>query len=280
MPEVKNQVVQAGELHLNVYEWGRADQPLLVLLHGLASTSHMFHLIAPQLAKDYHVIAYDQRGHGLSDKPDTGYDFETIAHDLDHLLEALGLANQTFALAGHSWGASTALYYAATRADRVQKVILIDGGLRPVTDFFDALESMAPPQRQNWPISDVKRMIRENWLGRAYRPELEPLVLSIYDQSNLNDVKPYLTLARHMQIARALWDFKASDTFARVQAPVLAVIGIGFGEAPNPNLKTYVAEAKARLKRFEAAWMPETIHDIPWHHPQELVEIMRRFLVE
>lgn len=280
MAEVKNHVVQAGELRLNIYEWGRADQPLLILLHGLASTSHMFDLIAPQLAGDYHVIAYDQRGHGLSDKPDTGYDFETIARDLDHLLEALGLANQTFALAGHSWGASTALYYAATRADRVKKAILIDGGLRPVTDFFDSLEAMAPPQRQNWSLSDVKRMIRENWLGQAYRPELEPLVLSIYDQSNPNDVKPYLTLTRHMQIARALWDFKASDTFARVQAPVLAVIGIGFGEAPNPNLKAYVAEAKANLKQFEAAWMPETIHDIPWHHPQELVTIMRRFLAE
>jgi len=280
MLEPHNHVVEVGDLRLNVFEWGSSDKPLLVLLHGLASSSHMFDLIAPKLAEDFHVIAYDQRGHGLSDKPDTGYDFETISSDLDNLLLAMGLANKEFVLAGHSWGGFTALYYAATRAARVRKAILIDGGLQRATDLFDSLEAMAPPQRANWSIADVKRMIHENWLGAAYRPELEPLVLSIYDQSNPNDVKPYLTLARHMQIARALWDFRAVDYFAKVQAPVLAVLGIGFGEAPDPRIKAYVNEAKAKLKHFDAAWMPETIHDIPWHRPQELVEIMRRFLAE
>ncbi len=280
MPEAQNRLVQAGRLRLNVFEWGRADDPLLVLLHGLASSSHMFDLIAPQLAEDFHVITYDQRGHGLSDKPHTGYDFETISTDLDNLLETMGLANKPFALAGHSWGAATALYYTATRPQRVQKTILIDGGLRPVTDFFNSVDEMAPPQHHNWPIADVKRMIREDWLGAAYRPELEPLVLSIYDQSNPHDVQPHLKLAQHMQIAQALWDFKAADYFAEVQTPLLAVLGIGFGESPDPRVKAYVNEAKASLKYFDVAWMPDTIHDIPWHRPHELATIMQRFLAE
>ncbi len=280
MAEAQNRLVKAGNVKLNVFEWGEASKPLLILLHGLASSSHMFDLIAPKLADDYYVIAYDQRGHGLSDKPAAGYDFETIATDLDHLLETMGLANIPFALVGHSWGAWTALYYAATRPQRVQKTILIDGGLRPVTDFFKSVDEMAPPQHQNWPISDVKRMIREDWLGAAYRPELEPLVLSIYDLTNPNDVQPHLKLAQHMQIAQALWDFKAVNYFAKVQTPVLAVLGIGFGEAPDPQLKAYVNEAKAGFKHFDAAWMPDTIHDIPWHRPYELVTIMEQFLAQ
>ncbi|MBA3871704.1 MAG: alpha/beta hydrolase [Anaerolineae bacterium] len=278
MADGQNRLVQVSDLRLNVTEWGGADNPPLILLHGLASSSHMFDLVAPELAADYHVIAFDQRGHGLSDKPTTGYDFETVASDLDKLVEVLGLADKPFHLAGHSWGASTALYYAATRPERVQKVILIDGGLRPVTEGFKSVEEMAPPQHQNWPIADVKHMIREDWFGWAYRPELEALALSIYDLSNPNDVQPYLKLAQHMQIAQALWDFRAADYFSRVHAPVLAVLGIERGETPSASLQEYVAAAQTSLKQFEVFWMPETIHDIPWHRPHELVTIMRNFL--
>ena len=278
MSGVQNRFVQAGGLRLNVYEWGSATKPLLILLHGLASSSHMFDLVAPELAADYHVIAYDQRGHGLSDKPATGYDFETVAADLDNLLEALGLANKSFMLAGHSWGAFTTLHYAATRSQRVQNAILIDGGLRSVTDFFKSVDEMAPPQHHNWLLADVKHMIREDWLGAAYRPELEPLVLSIYDLSNPNDVQPHLKLAQHMQIARALWDFRATDYFSQIQAPVLALLGTGIGESRDPRVAAYVEAAKAAVKQFEVVWMPDTIHDIPWHRPHELVTIIRSFL--
>ncbi len=89
MSDVRNRLVQAGDLHLNVFEWGSAAKPLLILLHGLASSSHMFDLIAPELALDYRIITFDQRGHGLSDKPTIGYDFETIASDLDRLIGSL-----------------------------------------------------------------------------------------------------------------------------------------------------------------------------------------------
>lgn len=278
MSDPRNIMIHAGDLRLNTFEWGSATNPPLILLHGLASTSHMFDLIAPQLAADYHVIAFDQRGHGLSDKPDTGYDFETIASDLDNLLAAMGLSDVPVALAGHSWGAATTVYYTTTRPQRVQKAILIDGGLRPMTDFFKSLDDMAPPQRHNQTLADIKRMIRENWLGAAYRPELEPLALSIYDLTNPDDVHPHLKLANHMQIASALWNYRALDYFSRIQSPVLAVLGIGVGESLDPRTQGYTEAARASLKQFEVVWMPDTIHDIPWHRPNELVSLMRRFL--
>ncbi len=160
----------------------------------------------------------------------------------------------------------------------MQKVILIDGGLRPVTDFFKSVDEMAPPQYQDRSIGEVKRAIREDWLGAAYRSELEPLVLAIYDLSNPDDVQPYLKLPQHMQIARALWHFRATDYYARIQSPVLAILGIGVGELPDPRVLDYVTKAKANLKQFEVVWMPDTIHDIPWHRPHELVTNMRSFL--
>ena len=61
----------------------------LVLLHGLASQAHIWDLVAPLLIDSFRVIAIDQRGHGLSDKPDSGYDWATVTADLDAILNAL-----------------------------------------------------------------------------------------------------------------------------------------------------------------------------------------------
>ncbi len=278
MPDIHNHFVSVGALRLNVFDWGTDGQPPLILLHGLASTSRMFDLLAPELIKEYHVVAYDQRGHGLSDKPDDGYDFESIASDLDRLLDALGFGAQPVALAGHSWGASTVLYYAATRLQRVRRSILIDGGLTRVTDSFARLEDMAPPQARNRTLDDLKTMIRQHWLGDAWRPELEPLVLSIYDLSDPLDVQPRLTLARHMQIAEALWNFRPLEYYARVVCPILNIAARRAGEPPNARLQAYAAEAQAQNPRLQFVEMLDTIHDIPWQRPRELAELMRRFL--
>ncbi|MFN8598748.1 MAG: alpha/beta fold hydrolase, partial [Anaerolineae bacterium] len=78
----KETYIEANGLRFHALDWGgRGDW--LVLLHGLASQAHIWDLVAPQLIDRFRVIAIDQRGHGLSDKPDSGYDFATITRDLD-----------------------------------------------------------------------------------------------------------------------------------------------------------------------------------------------------
>ena len=114
--------------------------------------------------------------------------------------------------------------------------------------------------------------------GEAYRPELEPLALSVYNVSKPDDVQPYLKLEQHMQIARALWEFNPSDYYARVQASVPTILAIEAGATPHAQTQAAVEAAKANIKQFEMAWMPDTIHDIPWQRPQELANIMRDFL--
>ena len=80
----------ANGINLHYRDWGGFDKPEaqpVVLLHGLASTCHIWNLVAPILAEDFAVIAVDQRGHGHSDKPDYGYDFATVARDLLGVIE-------------------------------------------------------------------------------------------------------------------------------------------------------------------------------------------------
>ena len=274
--------LKIDDLQLHVQEWGDPRSPTLVLLHGLASTSHMFDLIAPALGDYFHVVAPDQRGHGLSDKPSSGYDFETIARDLDGLLDAYGVEQGI--VFGHSWGAYTTLYYAATRPERIVKAGLIDGGIRLFSELFptwaEAEQQMSPPAYVNRTLADIEHMIQCDWLGAAYRPELLPLALSVFDISDPNNVHAHLSRANHMQIARAIWDIHPYQYYLQVECPLLSVNAIAPGDdTPDAQLQANMAEAEELFSSAEVVWMPDTIHDIPWHRPDELLAIMGQFLL-
>src|SRR3972149_4540541 len=83
---------------------GEGDAPGVLLLHGLASSSHIWDLVAPRLAPALRVVAYDQRGHGRSGKPSSGYGFERVTADALAVIRAAALRRPL--AVGHSWGAN------------------------------------------------------------------------------------------------------------------------------------------------------------------------------
>jgi hypothetical protein len=89
--------IDTGELRLHAVIGGEGP-PLLV--HGWPQTWYQYRLVMPQLARDFEVIAVDQRGIGLSDKPQDGYDIGTLAADMVALMDSL-------ATSGSRWPAST-----------------------------------------------------------------------------------------------------------------------------------------------------------------------------
>lgn len=267
----------ANGVRLSVSEWGRAGEPF-VLLHGLASTRHMYDLVAPLLASRFQLFAPDQPGHGESDKPETGYDFASICASLDALVDALGLV-RPFRLAGHSWGAYTALHYAATRPSSVSRLFLIDGGVASIRGRFgatwaEAEAQMAPHSFDGVNLEALEGMIRERWLGDAFRPELLPLALSVFDISNPDQVRARLPRAQHMQIARALWEYDPLLDFARLSTATLAIIAVAGTERP-PLMETSVAAAQAACPLLRIRWMEHTIHDVSWQRPGELAALLQ-----
>jgi pimeloyl-ACP methyl ester carboxylesterase len=92
--------VDTGRLRLHAVIGG--DGPPLLLVHGWPQTWYQYRLVMPALARDFQVIAVDQRGIGLSDKPEDGYDTASVASDLVGLMDALG--HQRFALLGFDTG--------------------------------------------------------------------------------------------------------------------------------------------------------------------------------
>ncbi len=107
------------------YDWGpRSGQPV-VLIHGWPLTSASWEYQARVLADNgYRVIAYDRRGFGRSDWPATGYDYNTLASDLNDLLTGLDLTEAT--LVGFSMGGGEVARYLGTYGQtRVQKAVFI-----------------------------------------------------------------------------------------------------------------------------------------------------------
>jgi pimeloyl-ACP methyl ester carboxylesterase len=277
--------VEANGLRFHLLDWGGRGERL-VCLHGLASQAHIWDLVAPHLTETFHVSGIDQRGHGLSEKPDNGYNFATVTSDLDAILKALRIDQAV--LAGHSWGGNVALQYVVDHPDRVRSLILIDGGFLQFGDRFDwptAEKFMEPPDLIGTPLDDFRTSIKM-WLGAAWSPEAEAITLQNFEVRIDNTIAPHLRKSNHMQVARALWGHRPSELWAHVQCPVLMIPAV----APEPhdertrggleNKRHNVALAEQRLARSQTIWMTDTVHDIPLQRPAELAEAIRAFAWE
>ncbi len=133
--------IQYATVHgvrLAYHDWpGRPGAPAVICLPHLTGHKGSFIPLARRLALDYHVLALDLRGRGDSDKPLAGYGFAQHAQDVCDLADALGLDG--FTLVGHSFGATAAVYLASVRPDRVQRLILLDGGADPKQATLEAM---------------------------------------------------------------------------------------------------------------------------------------------
>ncbi|WP_371800131.1 alpha/beta hydrolase [Streptomyces sp. NBC_01707] len=114
--------VQAGGLRQHVVIGG--DGPPLLLVHGWPENWYAWRMVMPELARNYTVIAVDQRGIGLTEKPRSGYDTRTLANDLAALMDALG--HERFAVAGHDTGMIIGYALAADHPERVARVALLE----------------------------------------------------------------------------------------------------------------------------------------------------------
>ena len=100
------------------------DGPPVLLVHGWPENWYAWRLLMPALARDHTVIAVDQRGIGLTDKPDDGYDAGTLADDLAELMDALG--HERFAVVGHDTGYIISYALAADHRDRVARLAVAE----------------------------------------------------------------------------------------------------------------------------------------------------------
>ena len=121
--------IDTGDVRLHAVIGGGG--PPLLLIHGWPGSWYYWRLVMPALARDFKVIAVDQRGIGLSDKPEQGYDTGTLANDLAGLMDALG--HERFAVVGVDTGMLIGYALAADHPDRVMRLAVGEAPLPGIT---------------------------------------------------------------------------------------------------------------------------------------------------
>lgn len=124
-------------LRYHVRHWGGEDAPIIVMLHGWMDMSASFQFLVDAFARDWHVIAPDWRGFGLSEHAQGGYWYPDYLADLEAILDHYSPDKPVYLL-GHSLGANVAGIYAGVRPERVAKLIDIEGFGLPVTEPLQA----------------------------------------------------------------------------------------------------------------------------------------------
>ena len=121
--------IDVGDVRLHAVVGGSG--PPLLLVHGWPGSWYYWRLVMPSLARDFEVIAVDQRGIGLSGKPEEGYDAGTLANDLAGLMDALG--HERFAAVGVDTGMLIGYALAADYPDRVVRLAVGEAPLPGIT---------------------------------------------------------------------------------------------------------------------------------------------------
>lgn len=178
-------------LRLNYVDWGNADAPPLLLIHGGRDHARSWDWVAEELRHDWHIIAPDLRGHGDSAwSPDGNYEMSAFVYDVAQLIHQLGLA--PVSIIAHSMGGNIATRYAGLYPENVKKLVNIEGlGLSPAMQA--ERDSLGIQKRFRQWIED-----KRNAAGRT--PKRYPNIEAAYER--MKGENAYLTdeQARHLTV--------------------------------------------------------------------------------
>ncbi|MEM1254413.1 MAG: alpha/beta hydrolase [Cyanobacteria bacterium P01_H01_bin.21] len=181
---VTRKAVTLGSITLSYLDWETSGAPIL-LLHGLADHALGWAAVGDLIADGYHPVAVDMRGHGESDKPDSGYDFDTVMQDLSQLMDHLGWS--TAHVVGHSWAGKVATYWATRQPERFISMVLVDPifvygipGIFRLT--FPLFYGTLPFLKGMGPFADWETAIQQGKQMKQYR-DWNKLQASVFQES-------------------------------------------------------------------------------------------------
>ncbi|HEV2718095.1 MAG TPA: alpha/beta hydrolase [Terriglobales bacterium] len=292
----KSGFVTANGIRLHYLDWGGVG-PVLILIHGGLDNAHVFDDLAPAFTDHFRVIAYDLRGHGLSDAKGP-FDAKTRAEDLRGLMDSLGIAKAH--LAGWSLAGNDITAMAGTHPERVDSIVYLEGaydwGTPAVADAFKSLpidflvpasamkslDSYREYQKTIWfpAVSDTSRF-------EAY---VRDMVVVQADGTVLPRMSDSVTQAVSSTVLTNRPDFK------KVPSPALAIFAETFLDVRNGNPaqraknfdweQKYMAPFRAasieRVRRelpgAEIVKVPGTHKDFVFTSRERVVSAMQHFL--
>jgi len=273
-------------LRYHLREWGEAGAPRLVMLHGWMDVSASFQFVVDALEHDWHVIAPDWRGYGLTDRgPGDCYWFPDYLGDLDAILDEVSPEIPAL-LVGHSMGGNIALLYAGARQQRVRAVVNLEGfglkdnppGLAPgrYARWLDELK--APPTARRYAsVTDIADRLRRN----NPRLDRERAAFLAGHWSRRNEEGEYEVAGdpAHKIVNPVLYRWAEVEAcWAAIACPVLWV------EATDTDAHRWAGDAAeiarriAALKSVEVARVADAGHMLHHDQPQAVARLIEGFL--
>ena len=277
--------VETPRLALSVRDHA-GGEPAILALHGLASNARWWDLVADDLVPTNRVIAVDLPGHGRSDRPDGGYDFDTVSRDLEGLLAAIQHP-EPLVVVGHSWGATVALAFAVAQPALTLGVVCIDGGAGDLKAYFGpswemAEETMRPPALHGITPAMLRAWMDSSPLRDGSNPDTAAEILGGNfedDGSGAGTLRPRLSLDHHMEIAHHLFDANGYELMARVQCPMLFIPAGHPDHEDTPKVRSVARAQQVVGDRARFVWI-DGVHDLPVQRPAEVATAIVAFVDE
>ncbi len=252
-------------VRLRLCDRGSGPAPF-VLVHGWKQSHRLWDLTIAELASRHRVVAFDLRGMGESDKPNSRYDFDELAGDLEFVLETLELTDVT--LVGWSLGCTVALQHMARGSVRVARLVLVNGPVRltQAPDFPHAMTERALEQylqdlAGSWPLRE-RAFLAASLL--AAEPEHVDWLVRVALQTPLD-------VALRLVREQARLDLRSVVETLRV--PVLAVYGRHDPYYPT-ELATWI---ESHAPMGESVIFEDSAHCIPFEESRRFCTVLEEF---
>ena len=268
-PAYQDRYITVNGLRLHYLDWGSADKPPFVMLHGISRVAHQFDHLAVRFQRDYHVMAIDMRGHGDSAwSPDAAYLVEDYVKDLEGFVTQLDLHG--LVLLGNSTGGRVVQVYAGLHPDRVAKLIVED----------------VEPERPNDIAAAFQRQVRDEANGWASEDELVASLKKANTKTPESILRSYahfgskvredgrVVWKRDPNLARGFIETELWRFVREIQAPTIYVLGGASRIVPAETQQ----KLKETLPRVEVVVMPGLGHYPDQEATEEFVKIAEGFL--
>ena len=285
--EAGSHFVDVNGVRLHYLQWGDGA-PTLVIMHANSHCGGLWGPVATELADRYRVIAMDLRGHGLSDKPDRGYDWGTLRDDLVATLEALDLRGVV--LVGHSRGGGASILAACKAPQRIAAAVFYEPTMASGEEARGRAHMIEAPRTpraeqalRRRPLFGSRQEIYDSYRPRSPFKEWTDEALWAYLEhgTKVRDDGQVELLCPPWVEAKLYDELAFPDEWIGIsnpQLPVLACFGeqsgrVRPGQDPGAALRRI-------FPRTEVQVLAGASHFGPMEQPENVAAIIRRFVGE
>ena len=202
----------ANGIKLHYKEYSTSGRPLL-FIHGITSSHNSWGDIPTEFIQDYNVISIDLRGHGLSEKPDSGYRWrEDYAKDISDFISTS--LNQATVLVGHSLGASVSAAVAEKSPDLVRSLILED----PPAFVHDDFKAIQLRFSETIETKKLKSLDRVNYL-------METMDISRESAEIRSENLEMMSVNVILELLNGSTTYDSRTVFPKINCPTLVILG-------------------------------------------------------